>query len=70
MNNKFKKFEKVEHPQPPKKVKLEVYDDGQYVGTIKTDFTVNDYLDEETLLDYVSNRYPTRKKKYITIRIV
>lgn len=71
MNKKpFKKFEKVEKHQPPKKVRLEVYDDGLYVGTIKTEFTVNDYLDEETLSDYLSERFPTRKKKYLTVKIV
>ena len=71
MNKKpNRKFEKVEKPQPPKKVRLEVYDDGLYVGTIKTEFTVNDYLDEETLSDYLSERFPTRKKKYLTVKIV
>ena len=73
MNKKpYKKFEKVEHLQTPKKVKLEVYDDGLYVGTINTDFTTSDEnpIAYETLVEYVHERMPTRKKKYLTIRIV
>lgn len=68
----YKKFEKVETQKPPKKVKLEVYDDGLYVGTVNTDF----YWDEEhpiaedTIMEYVYKKFPTRKKKYLTVRIV
>lgn len=67
-----KKFEKVEKHQPPKKVRLEVYDDGQYVGTIRTDFHFDNEhpIDEETLLEYVHKKMPTRKKKYLSVKIV
>lgn len=68
----YKKFEKVEHPQPQKKVKLEVYDDGLYVGTINTDLTVKEgeSIAKETLVEYVKQKMPSyRKKKYLTIRI-
>ena len=73
MNKKpYKKFEKVEHPQPPKKVKLEVYDDGLYVGTIQTDYYWDDKLPiaKEELMEYVQKKFPTRKKKYLTVKIV
>ena len=68
----YKKYEKVEHPQPKRKVKLEVYDDGLYVGTIPTDFYWNDNtpVDEETLMEYVYKKFPTRKKKYLSVNIV
>lgn len=72
MDKKHKKFEKVEHPQPTKKVKLEVYDDGIYVGTINTDITVKEgeSIAEDTLTEYVKEKMPSyRKKKYLTIRI-
>lgn len=73
MNKKpYKKFEKVETPKPPKKVKLEVYDDGLYVGTINTDFTTSDEnpIAVDTLLEYVHEKMPTRKKKYLSVKIV
>lgn len=73
MNKKpYKKFEKVETQKPPKKVKLEVYDDGLYVGTINTDFTTSDEnpIAYETLIDYVHKVMPTRKKKYLSVKIV
>lgn len=73
MNKKpYKKFEKVEHPQPQKKVKLEVYDDGLYVGTINTDFTTSEknQIDYNTLIEYVQKVMPTRKKKYLSVKIV
>ena len=73
MNKKpYKKYEKKEPQKPKKKVKLEVYDDGLYVGTIPTDFYWDDKtpVDEETLLEYVHKKFPTRKKKYLTIKIV
>ena len=73
MNKKpYKKFEKVEHKEPPKKVKLEVYDDGIYVGTIKTDYYWDDKhpIAEEELIEYVQKKFPTRKKKYLSLKIV
>ena len=73
MNKKTcNRFDKVERPRPPKKVKIEVYDDGLYVGTINTDLTTSDEnpIAYETLMEYVHERMPTRKKKYLTIRIV
>lgn len=68
----YKKFEKVEHPQPLRKVKLEVYDDGLYVGTINTDFTKSEEhpIDYDTLMEYVHKAMPTRKKKYLSVKIV
>lgn len=72
MNNKYKKFEKVVHNEPPRKIKLEVYDDGLYVGTIPTDFYWDDEhpVAYETLLEYVYKKMPTRKKKYLSVKIV
>jgi hypothetical protein len=73
MNKKTcNKFDKVEHPRLQKKVKLEVYDDGLYVGTINTDFTTSDEnpIANETLIDYVHKVMPTRKKKYLSVKIV
>lgn len=68
----YKKFEKVEKPKPPRKVKLEVYDDGLYVGTIPTDFFFdeNHPIAEETIMEYVYKKFPTRKKKYLSVKIV
>ena len=63
----------MEHPQPPKKVKLEVYDDGIYVGTINTDIVVKDgeLIAEETLVNYVKEKMPTyKKKKHWQLRVV
>ena len=67
-----KMFGKTEQLQPKKKVRIEVYDDGQYVGTITTDFHWDNEhpIDEETLLEYVHKKMPTRKKKYLSVKIV
>lgn len=73
MNKKpYKKYENVEHPQPQRRVKLEVYDDGLYVGTIPTDFYWDDkhIVAEETLMEYAHKAVPTRKKKYLSVKIV
>lgn len=72
MDKKHKKFEKVETPKPPRKVKLEVYDDGLYVGTINTGLTTSEehQIDYETLMEYVHQKMPTRKKKYLSVKIV
>ena len=68
----YKKYEKVEHPPQRRKVKLEVYDDGMYVGTTTTDFYWDDEhpVAEETLMEYVYKKFPTRKKKYLSVKIV
>lgn len=67
-----RKFEKVEHRQTPKKVNLEVYDDGLYVGTIRTEFLTSEEhpIDEQEMLEFVQQKYPARKKKYLTVKIV
>ena len=67
-----KMFGKTEQPQPKKKVRLEVYDDGLYVGTINTNFTTSEEnpIDYDTLIDYVHKAMPTRKKKYLSVKIV
>lgn len=67
-----KKFEKVEHKAPPRKVRLEVYDDGMYVGTITTDFVWDcaHPVSEDALMSYVYKKMPTRKKKYLSVKIV
>ena len=73
MNKKpYKKFEKKYPQKPKKKVKLEVYDDGLYVGTIQTDYYWDDKLPiaKEELMEYVQKKFPTRKKKYLTVKIV
>ena len=71
-NKQYKKYEKVEHPKPQRKVKLEVYDDGMYVGTISTEWNYNQEhpVDEENILEYVYKKFPTRKKKYLTVKLV
>lgn len=65
---------KERQKEPPKmrKIRLEIYDDGIYVGTINTDITVKEgeSIAEETLVEYVKQKMPSyRKKKYLTIRI-
>lgn len=68
----YKKFEKTEQPIPPKKVKLEVYEDGLYIGTIRTEFLTSEEhpIDEQEMLEFVQQKYPARKKKYLTVKIV
>lgn len=58
--------------KPSRKVRLEVYDDGLYVGTIQTDYHWDDKhpIAEEVLLEYVYKKMPTRKKKYLSVKIV
>lgn len=67
-----KKFDKVERKEPTRKIRLEIYDDGLYVGTVNTDFTTSEekQIDYETLMEYVHERFPTRKKKYLSFKIV
>lgn len=68
----YRKYEKVEPQKPQRKVRLEVYDDGLYVGTIPTEFFWDDEhpVAYETLLEYVYKKMPTRKKKYLSVKIV
>lgn len=64
--------EKQKEPPKMRKIRLEIYDDGLYVGTIITDITVKkgESIAEESLIEYVKQRMPSyRKKKYLTIRI-
>ena len=53
-------------------MRLEIYDDGLYVGTINTDFTTSEEkpIDYDTLMEYVHKAMPTRKKKYLSVKIV
>lgn len=74
MNKKpnYKWKERQKEPPKMRKIRLEIYDDGIYVGTIKTDITVKEgkSIAEETLTEYVKEKMPSfRKKKHITIRI-
>lgn len=66
-NHRYKAQEKLS-----RKVRLEVYDDGLYVGTINTDFAWDQKrpIDEDTLMEYVYKKFPTRKKKYLSVKIV
>ena len=64
--------ERQKEPTKTRKIRLEIYDDGLYVGTINTDLTVKEgeSIAEETLTEYVKQKMPSyRKKKYLTIRI-
>lgn len=64
--------EKQKEPPKTRRIRLEIYDDGLYVGTINTDITVKkgESIAEESLIEYVKQRMPSyRKKKYLTIRI-
>ena len=73
MSNKtYKKYEKVEPQKTQRKVRLEVYENGLYVGTIPTEFFWDDKhpVAYETLLEYVYKKMPTRKKKYLSVKIV
>ena len=70
MNNK--PYRRQEPQKPQRKVRLEIYDDGLYVGTINTDFTTSEEkpIDYDTLMEYVHKAMPTRKKKYLSVKIV
>ena len=64
--------ERQKEPPKTKRIRLEIFDDGIYVGTINTDLTVKEgeSIAEESLIEYVKQKMPSyRKKKYLTVRI-
>lgn len=57
--------EKRDEPRKERKIRLEIYEDGIYVGTMNTDFTFKEKttISEEALIEYVEEKIPTYKKK-------